>query len=81
MTQHDVEAVLGRLITDEAFRDVFFRNARRACLEAGLHIAPDQEEALLAISPKELARLSEILDGRICRFRVLGDADESDLVR
>lgn len=75
MSQRDVERTLGRMLTDATFRRDFFRSPARACLELGVQLAPHEVDALLRVSPRRLANLSERLDSRICRFH-LKDPDE-----
>jgi hypothetical protein len=65
------------MLTDTAFRDDFFRNPARACLELGVQLAPHEVDALLRLSPRRLASLARELDGRICRFH-LQDADDNN---
>ena len=75
MSQRDVERTLGRLLTDTGFRREFFRNSARACLDAGLQLAPHELEALLRVPPRTLASLAGQLDDRICRLD-LDDAND-----
>ena len=70
MSQRDVERTLGRLLTDEGFRDEFFRDPPRACVTLGIQLAPHELEALLSIPRPALATLGARLDDRICRFQV-----------
>ncbi len=70
MSQRDVERTLGRLLTDQGFRDDFFRDPARACLGVGLELAPPEIEALLRVPRASLASLSARLDGRICRLHI-----------
>lgn len=77
MSQRDVERTLGRMLTDTAFRGDFFRNPARACLELGVQLAPHEVDALLRLSPRQLASLAADLDGRICRFH-LEDSDDDN---
>ena len=67
MSQRDVEHTLGRLLTDARFRQDFFRNPARACVEFGLRLAAHEVEALLRVPPRRLASLAGQLDDRICR--------------
>jgi len=68
MSQWDVERVLGRLLTDQAFRTEFFQNPDVACLFHGMRFAPHEMKALLRVPRPLLANLSSRLDDRICRF-------------
>ena len=70
MSQRDVERTLGRLLTDASFRQDFFRNPSRACLELGVQLAAHEVEALLRVPPRPLATLAGQLDDRICRLHV-----------
>ena len=53
MTQQAVERALGKLITDEAFRERFFAAPIAACLEAGLTLSAAELEALSRLSPEQ----------------------------
>jgi putative modified peptide len=75
MSQRDVERTLGRLLTDAGFRQEFFRNPARACLELGVQLASHEVDALLRVSPRRLASLAARLDDRICRLHI-EDADD-----
>lgn len=70
MSQRDVERALGRLLTDEGFRNDFFLDPARACLTLGIQLAPHELEALLRIAPSGLATLGARLDDRICRLHI-----------
>jgi hypothetical protein len=70
MSQRDVERTLGRLLTDAGFRQDFFRNPARACLELGVQLAGHEVEALLRVPPRGLASLAGQLDDRICRLHI-----------
>ena len=68
MSQRDVEQTLGRLLTDEGFRDEFFLEPGRTCLPLGIQLAPQEVEALLCVPRPALAGLGARLDDRICRL-------------
>jgi putative modified peptide len=70
MGQRDVERTLGRLLTDAGFRQDFFSNPARACLELGVQLAAYEVEALLRVPPRRLASLARQLDDRICRLHI-----------
>jgi len=70
MSQRDVERTIGRLLTDEGFRDVFFRDPSRACLTLGIRLASHEVEALLQVPRSMLATLGALLDDRICRLHI-----------
>ncbi len=70
MSQRDVERTLGRLLTDEDFRDEFFLEPGRACLPLGIQLTPHEVEALLRVPRPALANLAGRLDGRICRLHI-----------
>lgn len=77
MSQRDVERTLGRLLTDTGFRRGFFRNPARACLELGVQLAAHEVDALLRVSPRQLANLAGELDDRICRLDIEDATDPS----
>ncbi len=70
MSQRDVERTLGRLLTDEGFRDEFFLDPARACLTLGIVLTPHELEALLRVPRSMFATLGARLDDRICRLHV-----------
>ena len=70
MSQGAVERALGKLVTDDAFRDRFFVEPALASLTAGLALSPVELEALSHLSPQALARFSRRLDARIRRLPV-----------
>ncbi len=76
MSQRDVERALGRLLTDQGFRDDFFMNPARACLLLGVQLAPHEVEALLRVPRRAVASLGARLDDRICRLHI-GNGDGS----
>jgi Ribosomally synthesized peptide prototyped by Frankia Franean1_4349. len=77
MSQQAVERAIGKLTTDEGFREAFFADAARASLEAGLQLSAFEIDALRRISAEALQRFSDGLDDGICRLRpspAAGDA-------
>jgi len=68
MSQQAVETAIGKLSTDEAFRNAFFADPAGASLRAGLRLTACELSALRAISPGALQRFSAALDDRICRL-------------
>ena len=73
MSQRDVERTLGRLLTDQSFREDFFLDPARACLLLGAQLAPHEVEALLRVPRLTLSHLAERLDDRICRLHMAND--------
>jgi putative modified peptide len=71
MSQPAVEKAIGKLATDEAFRDAFFADPGRALLEAGLSLSPCELSALRSIPTQALRRFGAALDDRICRLKPL----------
>jgi hypothetical protein len=67
VTQQAVERALGKLLTDENFRDRFFANPEIAAWEAGFTLSSIELEALSGLSHEALSRVSEHLDKRISR--------------
>ena len=70
MSQRVVERAVGKLVTDEGFRNAFFRDPKVACLLAGLELSAEELEALAHIPRPALAALSARLDDRICRLHI-----------
>ncbi len=75
MSQRNVEQVIGRLITDEAFRRTFAADplaTLRAEGRAGLELNACELEALAAIDPRAVARFAAALDPRIRKADLRG---------
>lgn len=79
MSQRVVERAVGKLVTDEGFREAFFRDPRAASLQAGLELSPEELEALSRIPRAALAALGARLDGRICRLHIGHEPIEQEL--
>jgi len=73
MSQQDVERTLGRMLTDQAFREAFFQNPAQACLLFGIRLTQHETEALLRVPRSPLVGLGGRLDDRICRLHVRAD--------
>jgi hypothetical protein len=68
MTQSSVERVLGKLVTDEAFRRAFTENplgTLAGCTEEGAELNHCEVEALCALDSDLLARFAEAIDPRL----------------
>jgi hypothetical protein len=70
MSQRDVERALGRLVTDEGFREEFFEDTESAVLHAGLDLSPEELDALTRTPRTAVAALGVRIDGRICRLHI-----------
>ncbi len=68
MSQRNVERVIGRLVTDEAFRRQFASDPAAALREAtsgGAELNDCELRALATIDPRAVDRFAEALDPRI----------------
>lgn len=81
MSQRAVERALGRLVTDQAFRDRFFRDPERASFLLGLDLSRDELDALVRIPIVALARLATCIDDRLCRLHVPDEPESGEGVR
>jgi hypothetical protein len=72
MSQRCVESVLGRLITDAVFRQVFFEEPEAVCREHALELTPTELSALLQIHAEGLEGTAAGLDPRIVRAVIAG---------
>jgi len=68
MSQHAVERTLGKLLTDESFRERFFTAPRVMAWAAGLRLSDIELAALSGLSRSALRSFSASLDPRICRL-------------
>ena len=68
MTQRSIEMVIGRLLTDEEFRETFLTDPQIALgelLERGTHLTHAEIAALIATDPTLWARVAEQIDQRL----------------
>jgi hypothetical protein len=68
VSQENVERVIGRLVTDEAFRRRFRGDAAavlRSLVEDGIALNPCELRALAGLDPDLIAGLAERIDPRI----------------
>lgn len=72
MSQAAVERVLGKLITDDAFRHRFFADPAGASFGAGFELSVAELDALTRLPRKALARFTRLVDDRICRVAADG---------
>ena len=68
MSQQAVERTIGKLLTDESFRERFLTAPRKAALQAGLRLSDIEHAALSGLSRSALRLFSASLDPRICRL-------------
>ena len=68
MSQQAVEQTLGKLLTDESFRERFFTTPRETVWAAGLRLSDIELVALSGLSRSALRSFSASLDARICRL-------------
>ena len=76
MSQRNVEQVIGRLVTDEAFRREFEESpgaALAAMIVSGLELSPVELLALASLDRSVVARFAETIDPRIQKIAVNGD--------
>ena len=65
MSQSEVERVIGRAVTDEAFRKQLIDNAREAC--KGYDLTDEEIEALEKLDTESLQAFAGSLDRRISK--------------
>lgn len=66
--QRHTDELLGRLLTDAAFRTAFFADPRRACADSSFDGVSDEAvEMLTRLDRAALDRLAALLDPRIVR--------------
>jgi hypothetical protein len=68
MSQYAVESVLGKMITDPAFRDAFFTSPDATARRVGLKLGAEEIAALLQVHRAALERFALTVDDRICRM-------------
>lgn len=62
-----IAAALGRLLTDEDFRQAFFANPEPACRAKGFDLTGDEIAALVRVDRQTLGAVARSLDQRIVR--------------
>lgn len=65
MSQHEIERVIGRAVTDSAFRQALIDNAREACKEYDL--SEDELDALESLDAQSMMAFAGTLDKRISK--------------
>lgn len=65
MSQHEIERVIGRAVTDTAFRQALIDNAREACKEYDL--TEDELDALEKLDAQSMHMFAGTLDKRISK--------------
>jgi hypothetical protein len=78
MSQRAVERAIGKLITDEEFREAFYRKPDTALFASGLELTPAELAALFRIPRDVVRRFSTRLDDRICRIHVPVPTEETE---
>ncbi len=69
MSKQAVEQILGRIVTDEDFRKLFFSNPEKA-LE-GYDLSDEEREALLETKKEDVEGFSRKLDERITKGKMI----------
>jgi ribosomally synthesized peptide len=72
MSQRAVEQALGKLVTDEGFREAFFTDPPGTARRTGLDLTPKELDALRRVPRHALDVLGAGVDDRICRLHVPG---------
>lgn len=67
MSQESVERFLGRLITDERFREKAKSSLEQSCRTAGYSLSPEETKYLAQIDFKLFSFVSSTLDEAIIR--------------
>ena len=79
MTQRCIEIVVGRLLTDEEFREQFMSDPHQALaglLERGTHLTQTEIAALVAIDSTLWERFAEQIDPRLQKANLKSPAPE-----
>jgi len=78
MSQQAVEQTLGKLLTDESFRERFFTTPRETVWAAGLRLSDIELVALSGLSRSALRSFSACLDPRICRLCLVTESSSPE---
>lgn len=77
MSQRNVERVIGKLVTDEAFRHRFAGDPRatlRELCESCVELTVSELQALVSIDPGLLERFADAIDPRLQKTDLQGGA-------
>ena len=80
MAQRSIEVFIGRLVTDEGFREAFVTNAAAALrrfIDAGHELTPVEIAALLATRADLWERVADRIDPRLQKAALLSDESGS----
>lgn len=75
MSQRSVERVIGRLVTDEAFRRRFLQHRKSTLCDiggCGLELTPGEVQALSRLDAQLLERFAAALDPRLQKIEIQG---------
>jgi hypothetical protein len=75
MSQRSVERVIGRLVTDEAFRRKFAERPEgtlRETVDCGLELTACELQALAALDTRVLEQFAEAIDPRLQKTDIQG---------
>lgn len=74
MSQQDIECFIGRLLTDDQFRQRAVEDFRQLCFDEGFRFTDEEAAILLSMELNLFAQWSEALDPRIrrCGFSITG---------
>jgi hypothetical protein len=73
VSQRNIELLIGRLLTDDAFRSAFVRNLAKtlaAFIDAGHELTPQEIHALMTSSPSFWSEVAAELDPRLRKVSV-----------
>ena len=67
MSQHAVEAAIGKLICDDAFRREFYQDPKGTAIRAGFQLTPVELSSLIKIRIEAVEAFASHVDDRIRR--------------
>jgi hypothetical protein len=70
MSQQTVEQIIGRMVTDDKFRQLFFTNPAEAL--KGYDLTPEERQGLLETKKEDVEGFSRKLDDRITKIKLIG---------
>lgn len=77
MSQEAVERFIGRLITDEAFREYARADFQTACFRFGFNLTTDEQELILNMDFEKIMRMEEGIEDGIKRWGELAEKGHS----